>query len=995
MKKHFLSLLFASVLLLLSGACGGPEKELEVQSLSISQPRAEMEIGETLTLKVEVTPSQAVYDGITWTSTAPRVATVSASGVVSALSEGNTTVTAMAGGKTVSCEITVVKGFVPVSSVGLNKETLELVEGNDYVLIATVLPADATDKTVSWSSSDAGVASVADGLVTAVKAGEATVTARSGDKEAACKVVVSARVIPVQSIELTETAIALAVGDKKTLQATVLPADATDASVTWTSSDAQVATVEKGVVTAVGAGTAVIGAKAGGKEAFCVVTVTDPVQSVSLDKTKLSLTLGEKFTLHATLSPAHATNKNVTWTSSDPSVASVGPNGEVEALQLGSATITVVTEDGKKTATCAVTVEPVPPTGIVLNKTALTLLVGSVESLTATVSPSNATNKNVNWFSSDPDVATVESDGTVTAVGVGTAAITATTEAGGLKATCVVTVNPVPVSGISLNKSELTLALGSSEVLVATITPSNATDQTVSWVSSDESVASVDQDGRVVAKAVGSAKIVASCGGKTASCRVVVWIPVSSVTLDKTSLDLLAGTSGKLVCTVLPADATNKTVTWTSSNPSVATVDADGTVSARQKGTATITASAEDKSASCPVTVSDPYIRVDRPSVRVSSEGSSFSVSVSANVPYTLSVPSEATWLVSGGFTNETWSFQASGNESIVPRKAVLRFYSSEYDVSADLTVEQEGKKPDDDLWDGSVADRISEYGSGTRDDPYLIVRCAQIARLSQEVAGGNPFSGKYFKVLANLDFKNLTFTPIGNDNTPFSGHFDGGGKSLSGVKTTGNTCQGFFGCTDGAFINDMHLEITTATDRYGQYIGGIAGKAANTTITNCYTSGVVRGWIATGSLVGYTDATTSIRNCYSTCQNTLAEVHAQVGGLVGYLSGEMQNCHFYGSINARTFDDSTTGGVAGYVHTTATMVNCFFLSMPVGAMGKLSYSGSLNWGSCSRCGSYDLNGNLSIGGKVCDALNNWVDTHQSSALTYRRWKGSLPDFVY
>lgn len=912
MMKHHLFLVFTLFLLVAMGACGGNEKELEVQSLSISQPRAEMVIGETLTLKVEITPSQATYDGITWTSTTPRVATVSPDGVVTALSEGNTTVTAMAGGKTVSCEITVIKGFVPVSSIGLNKEKLELVNGEEYALVATVLPADATDAAVMWTTSDPNVAAVKDGLVTAIDAG-----------------------------------------------------------------------------------TAVIGAKAGDKETFCVVTVTVALQSVSLDKTQLSLMLGEKQTLHATFSPTNATNKNVTWTSSDPNVASVDPNGEVEALKLGTATITVVTEDGEKNASCIVTVEPIPATSIILNKTSLTLLVGSSETLTATVSPSNATNKNVAWSSSDTDVATVSSDGTVTAVGVGSTVITATTEAGGLKATCSVTVNPIPVSGISLNKSDLTLALGASEVLVATITPSNATDQTVAWTSSDDTVASVDQSGQVVAKATGSARIEASCGGKSAYCEVVVLIPVTSVTLDKQSLDLLVGTTGILVCSVLPSNATNKSVTWTSSNPSVASVDTDGTVLALQKGNATITASAEDMSASCSVTVSDPFIRLNKNSVRVPADASSFSVSVSANVPFILDTPSEVDWLGVEAAENGTWSFHVSGNTSFVPRKAVLRFYSSDYYVSADLTVEQEGKTPVDDIWDGSVADKVSDYGSGSPEDPYLIFRCAQIARLCQEVADGNSFSGKYFKVLANLNFNDLTFTPIGNEATPFSGRFDGGGKSLTGVMTTGNSYQGFFGCTDGAIINDMNLEINTATGSYAQYIGGIAGKATNTTITNSCTSGIVRGWESSGSLVGYTDAKTSIRNCFSSCQNTLPDVHGNVGGLVGYLSGEMQNCHFSGSINARSFSESTTGGVAGYVHTTATMVNCYFLKMPVGAMNKLSYSGSLNWGACSQCGSYDLSGYLNTGGRVCDALNSWVNSHQSSTLTYRNWTGSLPSFVY
>ena len=994
--KRFLPLVFTLIQLLFIGACGGNEKDVEVQGLSISQPGAEMEIGETLTLKVAVTPSQAVYDGVSWTSTKPRVASVSSSGLVTALSEGNTTITAMAGGKTASCEITVVKGFVPVSSISLNKQTLELVEGDDYTLLTTILPADASDKTVQWRSSDERIASVIEGVVTAVKAGEASVTARAGDKEASCKVIVSAKVIPVQSIELNETEISMLAGDKKALQAKILPVDATDPSVAWSTSNSRVATVDKGIVSAIDAGTAVIGAKAGDKEAFCIVTVTVAVDGVSLDKTQLSLTLGEKHVLHATVSPTNATNKNVIWSSSDPSVVSVNQSGEITAVKLGSASVTVATEDGNKKATCTVKVDPIPVSGISLNKSSLTLLVGSSESLTATVTPSNATNKDVTWSSSAPDVAAVTSDGLVTAVGVGTSVITATTESGGLKATCTVKVDPIPVSGISLNKGNLTLTPGASEVLVASITPSNATDQTVVWTSSDESVAAVDQVGKVVAKAVGSARIEASCGGKSAFCMVEVSIPVTSVVLDKQSLDMLVDASEKLVCTVLPSNATDQTVTWTSSNPSVASVDAAGTVSALKQGNTTVTASAGSLSASCQVTVSAPYIRLDKNTVRASSGSYSFTITVSANIPYSLTIPPEATWIGYENAGNGKWSFALSENATIIPRRATLKFYSSDHGLSAELTVEQEGKTPEDDTWDGSVAETVAESGSGTQDDPYLIVRCAQIARLAQEVNKGNSYSGKYFKVLANLNFNSLTFTPIGNSSNPFSGNFDGGGKSFTGVKTTGTSCQGFFGSTSGAFINDINLRISTALSSSASRIGGIAGQTANTTIVNCCTFGKVNGWDSVGSLVGYAGTNTSIRNCFSACQNSLGNIYGgSVGGLVGYLCGEMQNCHFYGSINASSFSENTTGGVAGYVHTTATMRNCYFMKSPIGAMNSLSYSGSLNWGSCSNCGSYDTGGNLSSGGKVCDVLNNWVNSHQSSTLTYRRWTGTYPNFVY
>ena len=164
------------------------------------------------------------------------------------------------------------------------------------------------------------------------------------------------------------------------------------------------------------------------------------VEGVYLNTTSVELTEGDQTTLTATVNPSNATNKNVTWTSSDASVATVS-NGKVTAVKAGTATITVKTEDGGKTATCAVTVNAkvYPVTGVTLDKTTATMTEGDELTLTATVNPSNATNKNVTWTTSDSKVATV-SNGKVTAVKAGTAIITVKTVDGGKTATCTVTV---------------------------------------------------------------------------------------------------------------------------------------------------------------------------------------------------------------------------------------------------------------------------------------------------------------------------------------------------------------------------------------------------------------------------------------------------------------------------------------------------------------------------------------------------------------------------
>ena len=271
---HYLDGLLLILFVLLI-ACTGTEKEIEVTSIAISQPSAEMEIGETLTLKATVSPSKSSYDDFTWTSTKPRVASVSNTGLVTAIAEGNTTITVMAGGKTASCSITVIKGIVAVSSISLNKKNLELVEGDTETLWATVFPEDATDKTVSWISSDDGVATVKDGVITAIKEGETTITAIAGEQTASCIVKVQKKVITVESIKLSRLALTLFEGESETLVATVFPEDATDKSVSWESSNTSIVTIDdNGTVRAVKVGEATITARSGDVSCDCFVSVS-------------------------------------------------------------------------------------------------------------------------------------------------------------------------------------------------------------------------------------------------------------------------------------------------------------------------------------------------------------------------------------------------------------------------------------------------------------------------------------------------------------------------------------------------------------------------------------------------------------------------------------------------------------------------------------------------------------------------------------------------
>ena len=326
---------------------------------------------------------------------------------------------------------------------------IEIIEGGSAALSVRISPEAASDRVVSWSSSDRSVATVdKTGTVQGLKPGTATVTATAEGKSGTCAVTVKAKAVGVTDVTLDRTELTLTEGETETLTATVRPDNADNRKVTWSSDKTDVATVDgDGRVTAVKAGEAVITVTTedSGKTASCKVTVKAKavsVTEVTLDRAELTLTEGETETLTATVRPDNADNKKVKWSSDKTEVATVDGAGRVTAVKAGEAVVTVTTEDGGRTATCKVTVKAkvVPVTGVEVNPWAVTLSVRGTSKLSYTIRPADATNQNVKWESESPSVATVDSEGNVQGVAAGTAKICVTTEDGGFKSYCTVTV---------------------------------------------------------------------------------------------------------------------------------------------------------------------------------------------------------------------------------------------------------------------------------------------------------------------------------------------------------------------------------------------------------------------------------------------------------------------------------------------------------------------------------------------------------------------------
>lgn len=343
------------------------------------------------------------------------------------------------------------------------------------------------------------------------------------------------------------------------------------------------------------------------------VTPAVSCTSITLNETAKALLLNETVTLVPTILPVDADVQTVAWSTSDSSVATVSDTGVVTAVGAGTATITARTRDGSNlTATCEITVT-VPVSGVALRPTEVILEAGQTAGLTASVAPATASNKNVTFETSNEAVATVSAEGVVTAVAVGDATITVTTEDGSFTATTAVHV-VVKVEGISLDKSTLSLVTGGTYSLVTTISPANATNKSITYTSSNTAVATVSSTGVVTAVGNGTAMITAASadGGKTAVCLVTVTTKVTGVSLSATSLTLYPGSFEQLTATVAPATASNKSVTYSSSNAAVATVSttgSKGSITAKAPGTTIITVTTADgsKKATCTVTVKSPY----------------------------------------------------------------------------------------------------------------------------------------------------------------------------------------------------------------------------------------------------------------------------------------------------------------------------------------------------------------------------------------------------
>ena len=397
---------------------------------------------------------------------------------------------------------------VAVTNINITQTNLSLVEGSTGTLTVVVDPNNATNQGINWASNNPAVATVnASGIVTAVAEGEAIITATSQENATlfdTATIMVTITAIAVTGLDITQPSLDLVEGAMGTLTAVISPADATDQGIDWATNNPAVATVDaSGTVTAVAQGNAIITATSQDDNtvfdtATIAVTVgTVPVTGLDITQPSLDLVEGAMGTLTAVISPADATDQGIDWATNNPAVATVDASGTVTAVAQGNAIITATSQDDNTvfdTATIAVTVGTVPVTGLDITQPSLDLVEGAMGTLTAVISPADATDQGIDWATNNPAVATVDASGTVTAVAQGNAIITATSQDDNTvfdTATIAVTVGTVPVTGLDITQPSLDLVEGLG-TLTAVISPVDATDQGIDWATNNPAVATVD-----------------------------------------------------------------------------------------------------------------------------------------------------------------------------------------------------------------------------------------------------------------------------------------------------------------------------------------------------------------------------------------------------------------------------------------------------------------------------------------------------------------------
>ena len=585
----------------------------EASEIILSTYKEELEVGQSVQLKANI--------DVKYKSSNENVASVDSNGNILAKTEGTAIITATRNNKSNSAIIYVKKSpktnngdtqilsmdiksrESDIEKIELDKTNIDMGVGDSLNLTYTVIPNNILYNEVTWSSDNTKIVSIdQEGNIKALKEGIATVKVTSSNgKESKAIVNVKKASIKATSIKLDKTSVNLKVGDNIHLNATILPSNTDIKTINWDSSDDSVATVNSnGEVIALGAGKTIITAKTNNNLTAKCEIIVSPIEVSKIEITNAkNMYVYDTLILSASITPSNATDKNITWTTSDSSIATIDENGIIVGKKAGEVIITAKSSNNI-ISKVAIKVLNINPTSIKISESNINLLIGNSKQLGLSFVPINSTNKSVTWTSSDNSIVSVDSKGKITAKKEGTAKITVYLDSDkAIKSEAIVKVTSADyqANSIILNNNSSTLYVDSAIDLKATILPITTADKTVIWSSSDSSIASVDQNGKVTAKKSGKVTITAKTNNNvktTSEIKVVTpLVSVKKIEIKNNVSTVFVDESITLSATISPITASNKTIIWSSSDNSIATVDQNGKVVGKKSGSVKITATSK------------------------------------------------------------------------------------------------------------------------------------------------------------------------------------------------------------------------------------------------------------------------------------------------------------------------------------------------------------------------------------------------------------------
>lgn len=575
-------------------------------------------------------PANATDTTMRWVSSDPDVATVDENGRVTLLKEGTTRISVQPvvnpNGVWAACDIHIVEN--PIIKITPSETEIDMIAGDTYEVVVTLTPENPSDRTLRWSSSDESIAKVEGGVITAVSAGDATISITGGKvgsetDPVTIKVHVRNR---LQKIEFATKTTYIAVGGTQQLTVLFTPNVAINDKLIWKSSDDSIVTVtDEGVITGIKVGSAMISCYAedmGPNQLItCMVYVTDALvvaNNLTVLPESATMQVGEILQMDAVFDPDNTTDQSIRWSSSDESIITITEGGLVTAQAVGQATITAIyynTPDGTPWVRYSkIVVEPatVIATGFEVTPDSANIKVRESFRITPVFTPENTTDKTVIYQSTDESVATVDENGVVRGVGAGDALIQCQAISGGFIDACAVHVENA--IDFRLSPSTREIAVGKSFTLKKITVPSNA-DKTATWTSSNSKIATVNSSGKVTGKKIGSCTITCTLTeyNQSATCRVKVAKLNSKVKFNKKSIRVGRGKTYQIKATVWSNNSKNPSLTWKSANKRIATVSSKGKVKGKRLGVTKVTAVTKDKvkaKATCRVTVIRPVSSV-------------------------------------------------------------------------------------------------------------------------------------------------------------------------------------------------------------------------------------------------------------------------------------------------------------------------------------------------------------------------------------------------